>query len=210
VTGTELQEGGVEAHEPDAPPALGEGQGQVAWECAGADPRRAVRGAVPPVAPGGEGVIDDPPIAAVRLVPELGGDARELVRVQQGVDGRIVLGGIGPEQVMVARHRDQHRGAGAETGQLLPERPQHLVLQPLELGRLAGLDQVAGEEHRIPGAAVRVQQGQVIEEGLAQRRPQPALPLEAEVKVGQVQPGEGVSGHGRGSGEFRWTVPSGR
>src|SRR5882724_1622755 len=52
---------------------------------------------------------------------------------------------------MVPRHRQEHGVARAERVQLLPQAPEHLGLHSSELLRLAGLDEVPGEEDRLPG-----------------------------------------------------------
>lgn len=155
-----------------------------------------MRRRAPPVEIGREGLVDNRPVTARGLVPEPVLDAIEAVPLQQPVGGRVVQIRIGSDEVMVARHGQKLCAARSEFVEALPKGVEEVPLHRLEFFGRAGLHQVAGEQHRIPGAAELVESLKIVEKGPAQVRPQVVLLLEAVVQVRQVQPGEVVVGHG--------------
>ena len=89
---------------------------------------------------------------------------------------------------MIPGDGEQH-GLRTEIRQSAPELFQQLV-KLFELRDRSLLDEVSGEEHHVPGTAVPMVLGEVMEESVADVRPEVALALHPEVQVRQVQPTE--------------------
>ena len=196
VAARQLPKGRVQPDDADAARSAGQRGGEVSGQQAVVDAAGFAWCGLPPRAVGGKDVVHDPAVGACRLVPELVLDTLEAASQQQAICRRIVIAGVGPEQIVIAGHRQQHGIARTQFGQLLPQRRQHLSLEPGEFVRLARLHQIVGEEHRVPGAAAVMQRLQAVEKGRAQRGPEMALSLQAIVEIGEVQPGERVCRHG--------------
>jgi len=83
---------------------------------------------------------------------------------------------------------DGEEGRGpvrAEGGQQVAEQPAH----PVELGSVAPLAQVTGEEHQIDRPAhLAAKEHQILPQGRLHRRKQGGHPGEAGVEIGEVEP----------------------
>jgi len=191
VTTLELEKGGVQAHYADAPPVALKRAGEIAGEDTTVDMSlRALGRSLPPLGIGGKGVVDNATVGAGGIVPKLGGDAAEAVLVQQCIQGGIVVGRVGPEEVVIARYGEKHGIARAEFAEFLPEPVEHFLLHLAELVGLALLDEVAGEKDGLQWAGAVVEVGQIVEERLAEIRPEELLPRQTKMEVGEMQPRE--------------------
>jgi hypothetical protein len=91
---------------------------------------------------------------------------------------------------VIALHGKEYGIAGTELGQPCPQPVEHLLLHLAELFRLALLDEVAGEQHSLPGAGALAEFCQIVQEGPAEVRPEELLPRETKMEVREVQPRE--------------------
>jgi len=190
VAALELEIGGIQAHDADTPPAAMKRAGEIAREDASGQIFWTVRRGLPPLGIGGEGIVDDAAVGAGGIVPKLGGDAAEAVFVQQCIQGGIVVDRVGAVEVVIAGHGEEHGIARSEFAEFFPEPVEDFLLHFAEFIRFALLDEIAGEKDGLPWAGALVEVGQIVEEGLAEIRPEEFLPRQTKMKVGEMQPRE--------------------
>ncbi len=106
--------------------------------------------------------------------------------VDQSFTAAGLCGAI-PIQIVVAGDSEQDRRlvlAGRDVGlQALQQVVDGVVLLPL-----AGEREIAGEQDQVPGAALGMQLGKLVEEDLLRLGPEPFLSALTGMEIGNVQP----------------------